>query len=101
MRRLIIYISAMLVTLAAGAKPVTSRIRIANAQSKSKIENTIKRVPGVTTATYDPTTKMLSVTYDNKKTNTSKIRAAVQKSGYQIGKNPIQNLDAPYVRKAK
>lgn len=95
MKRLIVYISALLITFVAEAKPVTSRIPIANAQSKSKIENTAKRVPGVSKVTYDLKTKILFVTYDNKKTNTPKIRAALQKSGYQIGRGTKPNLPIP------
>ena len=85
MKRIILLLLFTITICIAGAKPVTTRLKISNAQSKPKIETMAKRIPGVTNATYSTTNKTLLVTYDNKKTNTSKIRAAVKKAGYKIG----------------
>lgn len=88
MKRTILTIIVCLALLSTAAKKVTSRIPISNAASKSKIENIVKRVPGVSDVTFYSSTKMLTVTYDNKKTNTTKIRTAIQKAGFHIGSQP-------------
>ena len=87
MKRLLILFMALLTMHAAGAKAIRSRMIISNATSKPKLESMVRRIPGVSAASYDTDTHILIVTYDNKKTNMSKIRAAVKKSGYKTGNN--------------
>ena len=85
MKRTTLLFLAILMVLTIGAKPVKTRLKISNASSKSKIEYATRQIYGVTQASYDASTRILVVTYDNKKTNTSKVRAGIKKAGYVIG----------------
>lgn len=85
MKRTTLLFLAILMALTIGAKPIKTRLKISNASSKSKIEYAARHIYGVTDASYDASTRILVVTYDNKKTNTSKVRAGIKKAGYVIG----------------
>ena len=78
MKRTTLLFLAILMVLTIGAKPVKTRLKISNASSKSKIEYAARHIYGVTQASYDASTRILVVTYDNKKTNTSKVRAGIK-----------------------
>lgn len=81
-----VFLSAM-VMMTASAKVIKTNIRLANVQSKQKVENVAKRIKGVKAATYSASTHLLTVSYDNQVTNTSKIRAAVKDAGYRFETN--------------
>ena len=101
MRRTTLTLAVCLSLLTAAAKSVTSRITIGTEAVKQKIELAAKKVPGVTAATYSPTARILTVTFDNKKTNTTKIRAAIQKAGYPIGGSPMRQTTADKLKKSR
>ena len=85
MKRILMTIIAALVISLAQAKVVQTSIRLSNVQSKAKVESVAKHIKGVTAATYSNRTKTLSVSYDNKKTNVSNIKASLSKAGYKSG----------------
>ena len=98
MKKIVLLFLTLLTVCTLGAKPVTTRLKITNAPSKEKIERVVRQIHGVTQATYDMSTKILVVTYDNKKTNTSKVRAGVKKAGYVIGSFAPSAKQAPTSR---
>ena len=99
MKRTFVLLIAVLAACMVGAKPVKTRLKISNATSKASIERAIRKISGVTDATFDLSTKILVVTYDNKKTNTSKVRAGVKKAGYVIGSFASPSINTPTSRK--
>ena len=93
MKRTIMIAIAALVVCLVQAKVVQTTIRLNNDSSKSKVENVAKRIKGVTAAKYSTKSKTLTVSYDNKKTSASKIKAALNKAGYKSGtsRNGVNN----------
>ncbi len=85
MKRTIMIAIAALVVCLVQAKVVQTTIRLNNVSSKSKVENVAKRIKGVTAAKYSTKSKTLTVSYDNKKTSASKIKATLNKAGYKSG----------------
>lgn len=86
-KRISLAFLSTIVMMTASAKIIKTNLRLANVKSKQKVENVAKRIKGVKTATYSATTHLLTVSYDNQVTNTSKIRAAVKDAGYRLESN--------------
>jgi periplasmic mercuric ion binding protein len=55
---------------------------------KKSIEKAMAYEKGVKASTLDVDSKMLTVTYDSKKTNEEKIRKAVNETGYDADNKP-------------
>ncbi len=53
---------------------------------KARIEKAAKSVPGVATANWNQSTKILAVSYDEKKTGKENIQKAIAKVGHDTGK---------------
>ncbi|MDP2721842.1 MAG: cation transporter [Bacteroidales bacterium] len=53
---------------------------------KSRIEKAAKSVEGVSTATWDKVTKMMEVTFDDAKTDVTKIKEAIIHVGHDTEK---------------
>lgn len=77
---------AILTICIAQAKIVKTSIYVNNAKSKHKVESVAKGVRGVTNAIYSTKTKTLTVSYDNKKTNVTKIKKTLNNAGYKTNK---------------
>lgn len=53
---------------------------------ESKIEKAAKSVPGVATADWDKSAKIITVTFDDQKTEIDKIHKAIANAGYDTDK---------------
>lgn len=61
---------------------------------ESKIEKAAKSVPGVATADWDKSTKIITVTFDDQKTEIDKVHKAIAKVGYDTDK--VKAKDVAY-----
>jgi len=76
-------------TLTLFANPVkTEKIKVAGncGMCETRIEKAAKEVDGVSAAEWDKESKMLTVTYDEAKTNVDNIQQAVAKVGHDTEK---------------
>lgn len=70
------------VTVFAGNKTEKFKVYGNCGMCESRIEKTAKTVEGVSKADWNKETKILEVTFDDKKTNTDKIEKAIAKVGH-------------------
>jgi copper chaperone len=56
------------------------------AHCKATIEESLDRLPGIESATADPETKQVAVSFDESRVNEDQLKLAVENAGYTVAK---------------
>ncbi len=82
------------VTACSTAESRTAKINVPTAQCMmcaNKIDSALKKVDGVKEVNVDMDTKVVSVTYDAKRTDTATMEQAIAQAGYQANQAPADS----------